>query len=101
MVKTLRRPDLNRYGDFFVVPATDVSGKAGKNANKYALMAEDWYVCNCNGDREYAPIVMGDSPEEVRLWAAASGFMVRKSPPKGFTYSGIILKPAITEDDCL
>ena len=81
MVKTLRHPDPNRYGEFFVMPVTDVFETAGKNANKYALMAEDWYACNCNGDREYAPIIVGDSPEEVRLWAAASGFMVCKSPP--------------------
>lgn len=39
MVKTLRHPDPNRYGEFFVMPVTDVSEKAGKNANKYALMA--------------------------------------------------------------
>jgi len=90
MIKTLRRPDPNRYGDFFVVPVINVSGRAGKNANKYALMAEDWYVCNCNGDCEYAPMAIGDSPEEVRLWAAASGFTVCKSPSKEFTYSSAI-----------
>ena len=91
MVKTLRCPDPNRYGEFFVMPVTDVSEKTGKNANKYALMAEDWYICNCNGDREYAPIIVGDSPEEVRLWAAAGGFAVCEAPPPGFTHSGVMV----------
>ena len=95
MVKTLRHPDPNRYGEFFVMPVTDVSEKAGKNANKYALMAEDWYVCNCNGDREYALIIVGDSPEEVRLWAAAGGFPVRESPPPGFTHSGVMVNHGV------
>lgn len=91
MIKTLRCPDPKRYGEFFVIPVTDASEKAGENANKYALMAEDWYVCNCNGDREYAPIVIGDSSEEVRLWAAAGGFVVREVPPPGFTHAGVMI----------
>ena len=87
----LRYPDPSQYGEFFVMPVTDVSGNARKNVNKYALMAEDWYACNCNGDREYVPIAMGDSPEEVRLWTAAGGFTMREVPPPGFTYAGVIL----------
>lgn len=67
MVKMLRHPDSGRYGEFFIMPVTDVFRKDWKNANKYALMAEDWYVCNCNDNREYVPIITGDSPEEVRL----------------------------------
>ena len=77
----IRQLDPDRYGEFFVMPVTDVSGKTRENANKYALMAEDWYACNCNGDREYVPIAMGDSPEEVRLWTAAGGFTMREVPP--------------------
>ena len=91
MVKALRYPDYDRYGEFFVMPVADVFGKTGENANKYALMAEDWHVCNCNGDREYVPIATGDSSEEVRLWAAAGGFPVCESPPPGFTRSGVMI----------
>lgn len=71
------------------------SERLEKNANKYVLMAEDWYVCNCNGDREYVPIIAGDSPEEVQLWAAAGGFAVRESPPTGFTRCGVMVNHAV------
>lgn len=91
MVKMLRHPNSDRYGEFFVMPVTDIFGNTGENANKYALMAEDWYVCNCNGDKEYVPIIVGDSPEEVRLWAVAGGFAVHESPPPGFTHAGVII----------
>ena len=95
MVKALRYPDYDRYGEFFVMPVADVFGKTGENANKYALMAEDWHVCNCNGDREYVPIATGDSSEEVRLWAAAGGFPVCESPPPGFTHSGVMINHGV------
>lgn len=81
--------------NFFVMPVADVFGKTGENANKYVLMAEDWYVCNCNGDREYVPIIAGDSPEEVQLWASAGGFAVRESPPTGFTRYGVMVNHAV------
>jgi len=52
-----------RYGGCYVVQVL----------GRWLLAGEDYRYCNCNGDRADAVLAKGDSPEELRLFAAAAG----------------------------
>ena len=80
MVNVLKDTDSGRYGGFFVVSALCVSETVGAYGERYAFMAENYGWCNCNGDIEYDILAVGDSFEELYVWAAANGLSVGIKP---------------------
>ena len=40
---------------------------------RWLLAGEDYWYCNCNGDRTDAILAKGGSPEELQLFMAAIG----------------------------
>ena len=70
MVKVLAEGSLRpRYGEFFIV-------RPVMECLPVILVGQDYFCCNCNGDREDAAIAQADSEPELRLWAAANGLEI-------------------------
>jgi hypothetical protein len=63
--KIKKKPDPRFYGNCYVSTAV-ASGM-------FALLGEDYFRCNCNGDGFDTVIAYGDSQEELEVWAAVNG----------------------------